>query len=508
MSAPVADFNQYPDHPYVVFAASQGIWGNALVVRQGNVNEAENTFDIELLERVILPGTTSYVLNSLETYTVSREHKLDGFRKQLFLENRINNVSDLMWVINNPNLPVTDLFPYKVTSELLGTGDGVVTSFSGTLAAVDTFLIGKDVQRGTVAIRSTASPTANILDSGNGKLAGPGVTGTINYATGAYTLNFTAAPAMGQEIRAAYFYSSSRLMSGGNDGALPTYADYATAIEALSDPGDIQFQILIEPTATHLSVSDRIALQKDLTELCETRGDCFFAANAPSEVLEPTDLLFWRKNEQAINSSYGALYAPNLVIRDKYNDLTLEVPPAGFMAGLYAAADAAEGPHQPAAGADFGQIAVLGVSRKYTKGDYDTLYPAGINLIKDISFQGPTVMGQRTMQNHKSYTRNVHVRRNLLFIRASLTQFLKFYQFKLNTPVLREQVEQRVTSFLRDQVGGLKWFDAVCDDTNNDGSQDEVLYIDIAVLPFLAIENIVLRATITDSAISIQEIGA
>lgn len=505
---PVADFNQYPDHPYVVFAASQGVWGNGLVIRQGNVNEADNTFDIEVLERVIVPGTSNYVLNLLETHTVSREYKLDGFRKQLFIEDRINGVSEVIWVANNPNLPVTTLFPYKVTDELLGTGDGSVTTFSGNLSEINTFLIGKDVQKGTLAIRSTASPDANILDSGNGKLSGPGVTGTINYATGAYTLTFTTAPANGQEIRAAYLYTSSRLMSGGNDGALPTYADYATALEALSDPEDIQFQILIEPTAPQLSLEDRIALQKDAVQLCETRGDCFFVGNVPAEKVDATDMLFWRRNDQAIDSSYGAIYGPDLIVRDKYNDLRLQVPPAGFMAGLYASADAAGGPHNPPAGSDFGQISVLGVSKKYTKGEYDTLYPAGINLIKDVSFQGPTVMGQRTMQAHKSYTRNVHVRRNLLYISSSLKRFLRSYQFKLNTPVLREQVEQKVSSFLRDQVGGLKWFDVVCDDTNNTGTQDEVLYVDIAVLPFLAIENIVLRATITDSEISVQEILA
>lgn len=94
-----------------------------------------------------------------------------------------------------------------VTNEVLATGDGIQTVFSGTLAQATGLRFVFGVQINTNPSSVTAS------DNYVGVISGSGVTGTINYATGAYTLTFAVAPALATDIRATYQYEDSN--SGG-----------------------------------------------------------------------------------------------------------------------------------------------------------------------------------------------------------------------------------------------------------------------------------------------------
>lgn len=86
----------------------------------------------------------------------------------------------------------------KVEEELVGAGDGAAKSFTATLAY-------SPVKAGSLSIK-VGSVTAQ--DNGSGVLAGTGVaSGTINYATGAVAIEFSAAPANGAAIAATYEYN-------------------------------------------------------------------------------------------------------------------------------------------------------------------------------------------------------------------------------------------------------------------------------------------------------------
>lgn len=79
------------------------------------------------------------------------------------------------------------------------TGDGATTAFTGTLTS-------KPVLRNQVLFSSIDANNngLRLTDDGDGTLGGDG-NGTINYVTGAYTLNFTTAPAQSEVI-----YSQTR----------------------------------------------------------------------------------------------------------------------------------------------------------------------------------------------------------------------------------------------------------------------------------------------------------
>lgn len=80
-----------------------------------------------------------------------------------------------------------------ITGESVGTGDGSTETFSYTAS--------HGVVPGTYTI--TAGSVSG-TDNGSGTISGTGISGTINYVSGAVSVTFTSAPSDGQAIDAAY----------------------------------------------------------------------------------------------------------------------------------------------------------------------------------------------------------------------------------------------------------------------------------------------------------------
>lgn len=84
------------------------------------------------------------------------------------------------------------------SGEVLGnTGGAPTTSLSGTLNLLP-------VRSETVKITVQDDPNTYCIDDGKGKLLGVGVSGTINYVTGAVVLTFAVAPAANKDVFAEY----------------------------------------------------------------------------------------------------------------------------------------------------------------------------------------------------------------------------------------------------------------------------------------------------------------
>ena len=92
--------------------------------------------------------------------------------------------------------PVTSTPAAQVDrGDSIGTGNGIQASFGATLSNVP-------VSLGTLFV---TDGTESFVDGGNGVLVGSdGGTGTINYETGAITVNFFLAPGVGQSVIVTY----------------------------------------------------------------------------------------------------------------------------------------------------------------------------------------------------------------------------------------------------------------------------------------------------------------
>lgn len=86
-------------------------------------------------------------------------------------------------------------FQYQYNQTQVATGDGLTTTFTGTIGTTP-------IVPGTVIY---TDGTENLNDDGNGNLVGTlGGVGTVNYTTGAYSITFASAPASGVSIIQTY----------------------------------------------------------------------------------------------------------------------------------------------------------------------------------------------------------------------------------------------------------------------------------------------------------------
>lgn len=98
------------------------------------------------------------------------------------------------------------LYPEKLTSYTIGTGDGVTTNFTGTLSAIPV-LRGSD-EGGKVIFSSidNLGASLSVWDDGQGNLVDlVGPAGLIDYVTGQYGVIFDAPPKAGENITVKTF---------------------------------------------------------------------------------------------------------------------------------------------------------------------------------------------------------------------------------------------------------------------------------------------------------------
>ena len=92
-----------------------------------------------------------------------------------------------------------------VTNEAGATANGVLTTFSGVLA-----FKGSNPKSNCFGVSLNMNPSGiTATDDFNGVISGTGVTGTINYITGAWTLTFAVAPLNTHQIRFSYQHENS-----------------------------------------------------------------------------------------------------------------------------------------------------------------------------------------------------------------------------------------------------------------------------------------------------------
>lgn len=107
-----------------------------------------------------------------------------------------------------------------ISSETLGSGDGVSTTYGGTLQETP-------VLPGSLSITAGGF---HLTDSGNGELEAANATGDINYGTGAWDIDLGGVPLNnGATITASYRYEGP--LGGGSDKPGSTYPIYQFTVQ-------------------------------------------------------------------------------------------------------------------------------------------------------------------------------------------------------------------------------------------------------------------------------------
>jgi hypothetical protein len=281
---------------------------------------------------------------------------------------------------------------------------------------------------------------------------------------------------------------------GGDNGVVATAADIINGWELLQDPEQLDINILINGGYTH------VAIQAAMDQLCHDRMDCIAILDTPPTEQSVSNAVAYRRNDLQVDSSYSALYSPDYLILDKYNDRRLYVPPSGFVAAAYARTDTEFETWFAPAGTNRGRLDVQGVRYDYNLGDRDALVDNQINPTRIIPGVGIRIWGADTLQSMPSSLSNVNVRRLMLFLEKSLSIATLYGVFDPNDYILRAKLTDVCTSFLKPikNARGLYGFDVVCDDTNNSNEivANGDLILDVYVDPVLPAKRIHLTAIV------------
>jgi phage tail sheath protein FI len=221
----------------------------------------------------------------------------------------------------------------------------------------------------------------------------------------------------------------------------------ATGLAALGEIDDIA--IVATPDSVRFADegSQKTAVD-NLIEHCEQLRYRIGIADPPMD----RSISGVREFRSQFDTKYAALYYPWMEILDPTakNDpgaapATLQLPPSGFTAGIYARSDINRGVHKAPA-----NEVVLGITKfmqNVTYARQAVLNPEGINALRFFPGRSNRVWGARTMSSDPEW-KYVNVRRLFIYLEHSIDKSTQWAVFEPNNEALWANIRQAVSDFL------------------------------------------------------------
>jgi uncharacterized protein len=154
--------------------------------------------------------------------------------------------------------------------------------------------------------------------------------------------------------------------------------------------------------------------------------------------------------DSAINSAFYFPWvnAPDLLQQGRLQPF----PPCGFVAGRYAATDAARGVWKAPAGIDASLVGEAGLTTVLTDLQNGTLNINAVNCLRNFPVYGDVIWGARTLRGNDqvgSEWKYVPIRRLALFLESSLYQGTQWVVFEPNDERLWSQIRLNVGAFMQ-----------------------------------------------------------
>src|SRR5690606_24571474 len=148
-------------------------------------------------------------------------------------------------------------------------------------------------------------------------------------------------------------------MNGGDSGAAPTSFDVARAWAVFSNREKYEINCLIN--SGHSTPEVGLAME----ELARTRGDSIAFLDTPSAKQKFQQAINYRNLELNLNSSYAALFCPDVLEVDTINGKQQYVPFSGWAAALAARTARVANQSFSIAGLNRGLVGVLKTRESY-----------------------------------------------------------------------------------------------------------------------------------------------
>ena len=312
-----------------------------------------------------------------------------------------------------------------------------------------------DIFAESPASRALARTVPVVIDDNGGSLNGLEVLGVILAAgSGIKTALFdTEAADTARSLDVA--------LSSGDDGVRPTAADYSgelggpdqkLGLEAFADIDDIS--IVAAPGSTF-----------------DYEGT--YRANAATilqHLIEHAELMRYRiavldsGNGQTIgdvsamrgmlDSTHAALYYPWIHVLDTITQVEIDLPPSGYVTGIYARNDINRAVYK--APANEVVTGAIGFERLLNKAQQEVLNPLGVNCFRFFEGRGFRLWGARTISSDPEW-KYVNVRRYFAYLEHSIDRGTQWAVFEPNGPQLWANVRRTISDFLLNefQMGAL-----------------------------------------------------
>jgi len=227
----------------------------------------------------------------------------------------------------------------------------------------------------------------------------------------------------------------------------PTAADYARALSTLEGLGDVSVVAAPGGTITEASGIASVApIHSVLIAHVSRQGAYQFAVLDPPPACSTSDVEALRAQA---NSNNAALYYPWITIPNPQTMpkplASINVPPSGFICGIYARVDSQRGVWKAPANEPL--IGAAGFERTLTSADIDLLNPLGVNCLRAFPGKGNLVWGARTTSSDPEW-KYVNLRRYFLYLEHSIDQGTQWVVFEPNGDPLWATVRETVSNFL------------------------------------------------------------
>lgn len=257
----------------------------------------------------------------------------------------------------------------------------------------------------------------------------------------------------GFDLRTALFGGSTPLvdgvrtvtLSGGSDGLEPTQVAFEAALMELTGVEDIS--IVAAPGYSALSQAQGI--QGALIAHAERRRAYRIAVLDTAAELSVTEA---RERKSRIDSKYAALYYPWVTVvnpRFRPGDAgipaEINLPPSGFIAGIYARNDVERGVFK--APANEVVRGAIRFEREVNFAEQEALNPFGVNCLRFFPGRGYRVWGARTTSSDPEW-KYVNIRRYFNYLEQSIDRGTQWAVFEPNGPQLWTNVRDTISAFL------------------------------------------------------------
>lgn len=430
-----------------------------------------------------------------ESFHVARKQFLDGFGKQMYIENVINGTSNYIEVKDNllappDKIPLvtdygvwrrnpTDIFnPTGVTLiEDVLKGDTVisvtdVTSLSvnarikfGANGAYEYKILSKSGVDNTITLDRPVIETKinaatvihkfdpNIEDADNGIFAGvqhykfTKISPVTDYKIGeTYLIGVND----GKILDAGF-----NNCAGGHDGSAVTLFDVIAAFNKMQNKEKYKISVFCDNGFAYPEVA--IAINTICKNNGLAHGFLSTSLNEERKADYVTAIKDYR-NSTNLNTEFCSMFTGWVQVTDVHNQTRVWVAPSVFGVNAQSFVTRNYNIFSPAAGWVRGRLDGLKVSRQFTDGERDALVDANLNPIRYREGYGLAIWGNETLYVKPSPLQLRSVAMLLIVLKYGLETYLEFELFMENNEETWTRAETAISTFIRDTLyipGGL-----------------------------------------------------